>query len=74
MLVPAYVSVLSMRTGNTDTASSHETGNCLAVAVILLSQVAGRVQCELVGGSHTGYTSISFVPMHFPAIDLVRTV
>jgi hypothetical protein len=66
--VRAYLLLLSLRTGNTDTASSHESGNCLAVAVVLLSQVAGRVQCELIGGSHAGYTSISFVQTQLPAI------
>lgn len=63
-----------MRTGNTDTASSDETSNCFAVAVVFLSQVAGRVECELIGGSDTSCTSISFVVMDLRAIGLLRTV
>jgi hypothetical protein len=48
-----------MLTGNTNTASRYESSNCLTVAVVLLSQVASRVQCKLVCGTHTGCTQLA---------------
>lgn len=48
-----------MRTANTQSTSSGETSNGLAVAVVLASQVASRVEGELVGSSDTGCRSIS---------------
>lgn len=45
-----------MRTGHTDSAAGSKSGDGLAVAVVASAQVAGRVQSELVCGSHAGCT------------------
>jgi hypothetical protein len=50
-----------VRTGNTEGTASSETGGSLAVAVVFSSQVAGRVECELVRGSHAGCSWISSI-------------
>jgi hypothetical protein len=42
------------RTVDTNAGTCYKAGDCLTVAVVLLSQVAGRVLGELVCGSNTG--------------------
>jgi hypothetical protein len=70
---PSAVGIIA-RTGNTNADTSDKAGNGLAVAVVLLSQVAGRVKCELICGSHAGCTPISSVQLRYTAIDQLRTI
>lgn len=56
--MPALVQA-GTRTGDSNSGTGHEAGQGLAVAVVLLPQVAGRVEGELVCGSDAGCRSIS---------------
>jgi hypothetical protein len=63
-----------VHTGNTDNSTGSKACHSLIVAVVLLAQVAGGVQCELICGSHAGCASISSVQLRQAAVVQLRTV
>lgn len=64
----------ALRTRNAHTTPSHKSRDGLAVAVVLLSQVAGRVERELICGSHAGCVPISSIQLILYIVDISPTV
>lgn len=62
-----------LHTSNASANSGRKASNCLAVAVVLLPQITGRVFCKLIGCSNAGYTSISSIQFLPCAIERLRT-